>query len=144
VKRRFDAIPVAPLEVVPGTEQTEPFEAALPPDLARLRGLRRELASWLERVGVSESDRDAVILAAHEAAANGIEHACGRVVVRGVRDEDKLLLIVTNTGRWVGRLADPEKSRGGGLSLMRGLMSQLEITVGEERTTVRMRVDLKH
>jgi anti-sigma regulatory factor (Ser/Thr protein kinase) len=120
----------------------EPFEASLPPDLTRLRGLRNELAAWLDRVGVSPGDRDAVVLAIHEAAANGIEHACGRVVVRGARDGDKLLLIVTNTGRWLGRVQTSGRA-GGGLSLMQSLMSQLDIAVGEGRTTVRMRIDLE-
>jgi serine/threonine-protein kinase RsbW len=119
----------------------EPFEARLPPDLTRLHGLRKELSSWLDRIGVSPSDRDAVVLAIHEAAANGIEHACGRVVVRGVRDGDHLLLIVTNTGRWVGRLHKAGRE-GGGLSLMQDLMSQLDIAVAEGRTTIRMRIDL--
>ena len=119
----------------------EPFEASLPPDLTRLRGLRHELAAWLDRVGVSPRDRDSVVLAIHEAAANGIEHACGRVVVRGARDGDKLLLIVTNTGRWLGRVQTSGRA-GGGLSLMQSLMSQLDIAVGEGRTTVRMRIDL--
>jgi anti-sigma regulatory factor (Ser/Thr protein kinase) len=119
----------------------EPFEVSLPPDLARLRDLRRDLAAWLERVGVTGSDRDAVVLATHEAAANGIEHAAARVVVRGVRDEEKLLVVVSNTGRWRGRPAD-ELRGGSGLTVIRGLMSQLDINFGEGRTTLRMRMDL--
>ena len=119
----------------------EPFEATLPPDLSKLRGLRHDLAAWLERVGVSGSDRDAVVLATHEAAANGIEHAAARVVVRGVRDEEKLLVVVSNTGRWRGRPWG-ELREGSGLTVIRGLMSQLDISVGHGRTTVRMRMDI--
>jgi anti-sigma regulatory factor (Ser/Thr protein kinase) len=119
----------------------EPFEATLPPDLSKLRGLRHDLAAWLERVGVSGSDRDAVVLATHEAAANGIEHAAARVVVRGVRDEEKLLVVVSNTGRWRGRPWG-ELREGSGLTVIRGLMSQLDINVGHGRTTVRMRMDI--
>lgn len=119
----------------------EPFEASLPPDLSALRGLRHDLAAWLERVGVSGGDRDAVVLATHEAAANGIEHASARVVVRGVRDEEKLLVVVSNTGRWRGRPSD-EVRAGSGLTVIRGLMSQLDINVGQGRTTVRMRLDV--
>jgi anti-sigma regulatory factor (Ser/Thr protein kinase) len=118
----------------------EPFEATLPPDLSKLRGLRHDLAAWLERVGVSGSDRDAVVLATHEAAANGIEHAAARVV-RGVRDEEKLLVVVSNTGRWRGRPWG-ELREGSGLTVIRGLMSQLDINVGHGRTTVRMRMDI--
>ena len=120
----------------------EPFEASLPPDLSGLRELRHDLADWLERVGVSGSERDAVVLATHEAAANGIEHASARVVVRGVRDEEKLLVVVSNSGRWRGRPWD-EPRGGSGLTVIRGLMSELDINVGQGRTTVRMRMDVE-
>jgi anti-sigma regulatory factor (Ser/Thr protein kinase) len=119
----------------------EPFEASLPPDLTRLRELRRDLAGWLERVGINGADRDAIVLATHEAAANGIQHAAARVVVRGVRDEEKLLVVVSNSGRWRGGPWDRVRT-GSGLTVMRGLMSRLDINVGEGRTTVRMRMDL--
>ena len=117
----------------------EPFEASLPPDLARLRALRRELGDWLDKIGATSDQRDAAVLAIHEAAANAIEHANGRVTVRGARDEDKLLLVVSNTGRWKG--SKPRDMGLGGLTLMRALMSNLEIHVEPERTTVRMRLD---
>ena len=117
----------------------EPFEASLPPDLARLRALRRGLGDWLDRIGASSDQRDAVVLAIHEAAANAIEHAKGRVTVRGARDEEKLLLVVSNTGRWKG--SEPSDIGLGGLTLMRALMSNLEIHVEPDRTTVRMRLD---
>jgi anti-sigma regulatory factor (Ser/Thr protein kinase) len=119
----------------------EPFEASLPPDLARLRGLRRDLADWLENLQVPPSERDAIVLAIHEAAANAIEHACSRVTIRGLRDQDKLILVVTNSGRWQ-RPRPEELSRGRGLTLMRALTSRMEISTEPERTTVRMRIDL--
>jgi anti-sigma regulatory factor (Ser/Thr protein kinase) len=118
----------------------EPFEASLPPDLSRLRGLRHQLGAWLERGGVPSDQRNAVVLAIHEAAANAIEHANGRVTVRGARDEDKLLLVVSNTGRWKDRTFI-DVGRGRGLSLMRALMSNLEIHTESDRTTIRMRMD---
>ena len=117
----------------------EPFEASLPPDLARLRPLRSALGYWLDKIGASSEQRDAVVLAIHEAAANAIEHANGRVTVRGARDEEKLLLVVSNTGRWKGSL--PSDMGMGGLTLIRALMSNLEIHVEPDRTTVRMRLD---
>ena len=119
----------------------EPFEASLPPDLTRLRDLRHDLAAWLERVGVIGADRDAIVLATHEAVANGIEHAAARVVIRGVRDEEKLLVVVSNSGRWRGPPWD-EGGGGSGLTIIRGLMSKLDINVAEGRTTLRMRMEL--
>jgi anti-sigma regulatory factor (Ser/Thr protein kinase) len=119
----------------------EPFEVSLPPDLSRLRALRHDLAAWLDSVGVDADRRDAVVLAVHEAAANGIEHANGRVTVRGTRDQDKLLLVVSNSGRWRGPRPS-EHYRGRGLALMRALLSRMEIRVDRDGTTVRMRMDL--
>jgi anti-sigma regulatory factor (Ser/Thr protein kinase) len=119
----------------------EPFEVSLPPDLPRLRVLRHELAGWLDSIGVDEARRDAVVLAVHEAAANGIEHANGRVTVRGTRDEEKLLLVVSNSGRWRGS-KPADRDRGRGIALMRALLSRMEIRVDPDGTTVRMRMDL--
>ena len=118
----------------------EPFEASLPPDLPRLRGLRHDVAAWLDSIGVPAESRDGVVLAVHEAAANAIEHATGRVTVRGAHDGEKLLLVVSNTGRWRG--SHPvDLARGRGLTIMRALMNNLEIRTDPEGTTVRMRMD---
>ncbi len=81
------------------------------------------------------------MLAVHEAAANAIEHAGARVTVRGARDEDKLLLVVSNSGRW-RELRSNDAGRGRGLSLMRALMTDIEVQARPERTIVRMRIDL--
>jgi anti-sigma regulatory factor (Ser/Thr protein kinase) len=121
----------------------EHFEATLPPDLARLRGLRHQLSDWLEGGKVPSHARDAIVLAIHEAAANAIDHACSSVSIRGVRDENKLILVVSNSGRWRKPRLSEELSRGRGLTLMEALTSQMEILTNPERTTIRMRVDLQ-
>ena len=121
----------------------EPFEVLLPRDLRRLRTLREELRSWLDVVDVPPEERDAVVLAVHEAAANAIEHAGARVLVRGARDEDKIILVVTNEGRWVGSRPADDLTRGRGLTLMHELMSNLDISRQPDRTVVRMRLDLR-
>jgi anti-sigma regulatory factor (Ser/Thr protein kinase) len=120
----------------------EPFEASFPRDLHRLRGLRRELRTWLERIDVHPAQRDAVVLAVHEAAANAIEHAGAKVTVRGARDQDRLIVVVSNDGRWSGSSPTDDLARGRGLTIMEGLMSKLEISRAAGRTTVRMRLDL--
>src|SRR5687768_8642435 len=121
----------------------EPFETNLSLDLFLLRGLRSELAAWLARIQVAGDVRDEIILATHEAAANAIEHARrgSEVAVRAVRDADKVIIVVTNSGRW----KEPrslDEMRGRGLTLMKQLMSDLEIQVKSQRTVVRMRKDL--
>lgn len=122
-------------------DQVQPFETSLPPDLNRLRGLRHELAAWLDSSGVSTDHRDAVVLATHEAAANAIVHATGRVSVRGAIDDDKLILIVSNTGEWKERRSD-DPGQAIGLALMRALMSNLDVQVKPRHTTIRMRMQL--
>jgi len=121
----------------------ELFEASLSLDLFQLRGLRRELAAWLARMRVADEVRDAIILATHEAAANAIEHARrgSEVTLRGVRDDDKVIIVVTNAGEWKEPRASDE-GRGRGLTMIKRLMSDLEIQVMSQRTVVRMRKDL--
>ena len=124
-------------------EPMEPFEASLALDLFLLRDLRRELAAWLARVRVADELRDDIILATHEAAANAIEHSRNGsdVTVRAERDANKVVIVITNSGRW----QEPQsldETRGRGLALIEHLMSDLDIQVKSQRTVVRMRKDL--
>lgn len=121
----------------------EAFEASLGLDLSLLRGLRRALHSWLVDVGVDERAADDIVLATHEAAANAIEHAVlgTEVTVRGARDEDRLIVVVTNACAWKRSRSTPE-SRGRGLLLMESLMTKVEIQTRSKVTTLRMRKDL--
>ena len=121
----------------------EPFETSLSLDLFLLRRLRRELKAWLVSVQVVGDVKDEIILATHEAAANAIEHARtgSEVTVRAVRDADKVMVVVINTGGWK-QPRSLDEMRGRGLILMKQLMSDLEIQVKSQRTVVRMRKDL--
>ena len=117
----------------------EPLEASLHLDLSLLRGLRRNLATWLRKVGVTDEIRDEVILATHEAAANAIEHADPdtEVTVRAVQSDGKIIIHVVNRGRWTPPRS-PEEMRGRGLSLIEKLMSDVEIQAKRGWTTVTM------
>jgi anti-sigma regulatory factor (Ser/Thr protein kinase) len=94
---------------------------------------------------VPDEIHDDVVLATHEAAANAIEHAQlgTEITVRGVHDENKLLVIVTNSGVWK-RPRSSDEMRGRGLALMQALMSEVEVQVRNRRTVLRMRKDLAH
>jgi len=94
----------------------EAFEASLSLDPWHLRGLRRELAAWLERASVADEICEAIILATHEAAANAIEHADPgtEVTVKGVRADNKLMVMVTNSGEWKVAQAAAEGTHVGG------------------------------
>jgi len=122
----------------------EAFEASLRLDLSLLRGLRRQLQSWLAEIGVPADDAaEDVVLATHEAAANAIEHAefGTEVTIRGTRDDDQVIVVVTNAGEWK-RPRSVDESRGRGLVLMENLMSEVDIRARSKVTVVRMCKDL--
>lgn len=122
----------------------DPFEVSLSLDLSLLRMLQRQLTSWLEVAEVAGSARDSIVLATHEAAANAIEHAQlgSEVTVRGMRDHDELMVVVTNTGTWKKSRHDDDV-RGRGIALMKALMSEIDVRRESRRTTVTMRKHLR-
>ena len=85
---------------------------------------------------------DAVVLAVHEAVANGFEHANGSPVrIEGGVDDRGLVVEITTRGWWVpsedpGALAE----HGRGLILMRGLTDEAEVLVEDESVMIRLRV----
>jgi len=117
----------------------EPLEVSLHLDLSLLRGLRRDLATWLGKVGVPDETRDEVILATHEAAANAIEHADlgTEVTVRMLESDGKIIVHVLNRGQWRPPRS-AEEMRGRGLSLIEQLMSDVDIQATRGWTTIRM------
>lgn len=133
----------------PGQQQLDDVQEGdlhyrVPAAAARLTGLRHALAEWAERSGLSQEDREALILASYEAMANSVEHAYsgeleGVLDLRAVRDTEAGLVTVTVTdyGRWRPPPIDPG-SRGRGLPLIRGLTTAADITPSEQGTTVSM------
>ncbi len=110
----------------------------------RLAALRHALAEWADRIGLSNGDKEALVLATYEAMANSVEHAYpdqtqGVLDVRAQRDVEagRAIVTVTDYGRW----KPPEPSgglRGRGLSLIRGLTATTTITPTPGGTTVAM------
>ena len=129
--------------VLGGEAIVEVFAAVLASKPGVLRGFRHRLRTWLEVAGVSARGCDAIVLAAHEAAANGVQHATigEPVTVRGRIEDGSVLIEVGSEGLWGARSDDraPDE-RGRGLALMKSLMSSVEILTDEQRTTVRLRL----
>ena len=100
-----------------------------------LRGMRQLLTSWLERTDAAADVRDGILLATHEAAANAMAHGHPESPVSISASQDgagDFTIEVTNLGGW----NEPEPGHHGrGLSLMSGLMSEVEF---ETKTRVRM------
>jgi hypothetical protein len=117
----------------------EPFTATLPADPVLLRDFRQRLASWLEAAGVEE-ERDAILLAAHEATANGIQNGAKPVTIVGRVGPHCILIEVISAGRWGAQERELSDERGRGLTIMRAVLSDVEILLEEDRTIVRLRM----
>jgi anti-sigma regulatory factor (Ser/Thr protein kinase) len=115
----------------------EPLDLALARDTTQLRHFRTTLGDWLDRGGVNGDDRDEIILAAHEAAANGMEHCDGdgEIRVQAEMDAQAVTIMVTSPGPW--REPKPRFGRGNGLVLIRGLT---EAEIDATATSVKVRL----
>ena len=115
----------------------EPLDFALARETTQLRHLRTTLRDWLDRGGVNGNDRDEIMLAAHEAVANGIEHSDGdgELRVQGELDDHGVTVIVTSPGPW--REPMTRFGRGNGLVLIRAMTeAEIDATV----TSVKVRL----
>ena len=86
--------------------------------------------------------QDALVLAVHEAVANGLEHGSGSLVrVEGSVDNGGPVVEITTKGLWVAKHGADEvlAERGRGLTLMRGLTDGPEVLVDDECVTIRLR-----
>jgi anti-sigma regulatory factor (Ser/Thr protein kinase)/putative methionine-R-sulfoxide reductase with GAF domain len=127
----------AALLLVDATPLPDPLVVTLPaePDSPPL--LRRILRRWLRNVGASEREIDELILACAEACANAIEHAYPpephQFRVEGRCEHGAVTLTVRDWGQW-----RPPRGeyRGRGLMLMEGLADSVEVSPGDEGTTV--------
>jgi anti-sigma regulatory factor (Ser/Thr protein kinase) len=102
-----------------------------------LAGLRHAIAHWLGGHGVEEDDCFNLTLATSEAAGNAIEHAYGEshatFSVTCECNGDEVSICVRDNGRWRN---DSPYGRGRGLAIMRALVDSLDITRGDDGTTV--------
>jgi len=113
------------------------FLSILPSDPTTLRPLRHSLGAWLDELGVTESSRDHVVLATHEAAANAMVHAQSTpVVVRARVTAGRVSVEISDRGHW--RTTRENGGRGTGLTLIEALVSEVEIEKGARGTTVRL------
>jgi PAS domain S-box-containing protein len=127
----------------------EPVEAGvlsmtLPAEPDALATLRRRLDRFLAPALPGEVERYEVVLTVSEVAGNAIEHAYGpgdatfEVDVR--LGEEELTAEVRDSGTWRERRGD---THGRGLSIVEGLMDEVEVDRGPSGTTVRLRRDLQ-
>jgi anti-sigma regulatory factor (Ser/Thr protein kinase) len=125
----------------PASTESDDFELRLPARAEELRNVRHALHAWLAGQGAPPDAASDLALAAHEAAANVVEHAyrdrSGDVIVRARRDDAELLVVVEDEGHW--RTPSRTDQRGRGLTVMRSLVNDLVIVPSPSGTTVMLR-----
>jgi len=137
---------VALLAVRPDPVRADRLDMTLPAEPEMLARLRRRLGRFLHAAGASEDESYEITLTISEAAGNAIEHAYGpgdaSFRVQAVVEDSELVVVVRDSGRWrarPGRGGPEGAARGRGLSIIEGLMDQVEVVREEHGTTVRMR-----
>ncbi len=123
------------------SQGSDEFEFRIPARAEELRSVRHALAAWLAGQDAPPDVAADLALAAHEAAANVVEHAyrngAGDVIVRARRDDEGLLVVVQDEGHW--RSPSRTDQRGRGLTVMRSLVDEVVIAPSASGTTVLLR-----
>jgi anti-sigma regulatory factor (Ser/Thr protein kinase) len=119
-----------------------PLHMVLPADPTRLGSMRNRLMRWLQARGANQEEAEAFQIACHEACSNSVEHGCGfgrgTITVDAALDDGRVVIEVSDSGRWVERPDGPLPHRGHGLPLMEALVDSVEIERGEDGTLVRL------
>jgi PAS domain S-box-containing protein len=138
-----DRVPVddvALLAVRPKPVAMDRFNLSLPAEPESLVLLRRRLGRFLHAAGASQVEAYEVTLTVCEAAGNAIEHAYGpgdaTFEVEAAFEGGELVATVRDSGNWRERRSE---HRGRGLSIIKGLMDEVEVATEDHGTVVRMR-----
>jgi serine phosphatase RsbU (regulator of sigma subunit) len=120
-----------------------PLELEFPADVSHLAPTRSALRSWLTRAQLDPVQTLDVLVAAGEAVANAIEHGHrdspeGKICLGATVLADKVQLTITDTGSWKPPQPATESHRGRGITLMRGLMHNVDIQPDSTGTTVHL------
>jgi anti-sigma regulatory factor (Ser/Thr protein kinase) len=125
-----------------------PFEYRFTPTTAAVPLARHFLEDWLVRVPVEPAEATDLLLVATELAANAVRHASGQrgsVLMRASVDGPNVVLEVEDDGGHPMPLPDqtddlplPLAERGRGLFLVRALVDELDSSVLEGRTLIRV------
>jgi anti-sigma regulatory factor (Ser/Thr protein kinase) len=117
---------------------SESVMVRFPADIESIPLMRRMLGRWLDEAGATRAEAEDVALAASEACANAIEHAYGLApgileVSASKSESGEAIVEVRDYGSW---RAPRGQNRGRGLLLMEGLTDSVEVTQGDDGTTV--------
>ena len=123
----------------------ESLRIEVPAVAERLAEIRRQLALWLEPIGVSSSVVSDVVLVVNEACTNCIEHAyrgidAGPMYVEANLVHGQIVVDIADHGVWQPPPSQPS-TRGRGVAIMRAVSKDVEMQSSSEGTTVRMTFD---
>ena len=129
------------LLVLQTSETGHALRTTHPADAEELGAARAVLRTWLEGIGATNAEVGEILLAANEACMNVIEHAyesdgSGTFVLEGHLDDQTVVLIVRDAGRWSEVRA---RGRGRGLKLMEAMMDSVQLSFSSEGTIVVLR-----
>jgi anti-sigma regulatory factor (Ser/Thr protein kinase) len=127
---------------------SQPLEVTIEANADNARRLRVRVRQWLRALSAPADLIDDLTMAVYEALANVVEHAYHpdhphpvmRLAAR--RDQDQLLITITDHGRWRPPPGEPGY-RGRGLAMMRTLTGDVQLHPTAEGTTVRLRATLE-
>jgi anti-anti-sigma factor len=117
-----------------------PLHASILADKSAERAIRDRLRGWVDTLGADRASAHSLEHAISEFVANAVEHAYattipGDVTVDAVLGNDgRVRASVTDRGTWQGD-ADPEASRGRGLSIARTLVADTAVRHDKRGTT---------
>jgi anti-sigma regulatory factor (Ser/Thr protein kinase) len=138
----LDAQASPPTEAPPAP----PLDLWLPSEPGELTRLRRQLTGWLETLGATRDEQSDIVLAAHEAAANAIQHGADEhpeFRVAAVARHGCVVVRVDDSGHWAppeGKV--PDCGGGHGLAMMQLLMDEVAVHPDGDGTHVRMQRQL--
>jgi anti-sigma regulatory factor (Ser/Thr protein kinase) len=121
----------------------ESLRIEVPAVADRLADIRRQLAGWLEPIGVSSCGIADIVLVVNEACTNCIEHAYRDMATGPMRVEanhigDQIVVDITDHGVWQPPPSQPG-TRGRGLAIMRAVSDEVHVEASPDGgTTVRM------
>jgi anti-sigma regulatory factor (Ser/Thr protein kinase) len=108
----------------------------------RLADIRRQLVTWLEPMGMSNTDMADIVLGVNEACTNCIEHAYrgiapGMIRVDATHAARQIVVDVADFGIWQTPPTDPG-DRGRGLAIMHAVSDGVNLNSSPAGTTVQL------
>ncbi len=124
----------------PASTAQRDFNFALLPSASRLSDFRRALTDWMRQNAIEPTLRTDLLIAAHEAVANAIEHAGSRaeIQIRATPEAGSIQIEVQDKGTWKRPTTQQAYERARGLAFIAALVTESHVMHNGRGTTLRM------